>query len=692
MREIDYGNLVEQAKKNNEQAITKLYEATYKNAYFTSYQILKDKHEAEDVLQECYIKAFQKLDMLKKAESFPSWINRIVSNRSIDVYRKKKPLNFSQLTSKEEEDGKEIDFEDDKESYRPEIVADKKETARLLGEIIETLSDEQRIVVTMFYFQGMTVKEIAKDLETSENTIKSRLNYGRKKIEQEVLMLEKKGTKLYGLAPIPFLLLLMETNAEAASVSSAVIGGVLAGTASTASTAGTVGAGATGVAGGATTAAKAAGGAVVKKILVGALIAGVTIGGGTFAYTKLKPENTTATKQEEKIKDKKEVKADKSNYKIQDYTKIVEGKDGRPDTIELNIDSPEAKKINKELNEKINRYYDNSEKTTDINAVPQEKIQLVQMDLDSMIESELLQYGYVGYSNNLKFQVIQNRAYDEIMVIYVDLLSTVNGQEGFQDNKATERLVFNIDKKTGEFLNLEDFLKREGKTIDNRYDGTHGELPYEYNYQRNHWVLFSEDTELELNSEYKLKGKEMVELFPFNDFGNKGISYRIYPQIENVSMVGSSGEIATPIFLSSTQEYDNKEFISDENGINVEVKPMGDPGKMTYLGSISIDDKKYQSHMIVMGNSEEYYYEDLDIPLPKELKNDNRFSYGIENKINGEIMDEEGNIVGDITLIQYHKIENLGVEDRYTEIYDKIRANVKLNSGESFNNIELKLK
>ena len=71
----------------------------------------------------------------------------------------------------------------------------------------------------MYYYQEMPVKDIAAALGASESAVKSRLLYGRRKIEAQVRDLEKKGTKLYGLAPIPFLLWLLGVqDAQAAQL------------------------------------------------------------------------------------------------------------------------------------------------------------------------------------------------------------------------------------------------------------------------------------------------------------------------------------------------------------------------------------------------------------------------------------------------------------------------------------------
>ena len=69
----------------------------------------------------------------------------------------------------------------------PEATIDQKETSRLVKEILDVLPDEQRIVIGMFYYDQMSVSEIAEELECSENTVKSRLNYGRKKFRLKFL-------------------------------------------------------------------------------------------------------------------------------------------------------------------------------------------------------------------------------------------------------------------------------------------------------------------------------------------------------------------------------------------------------------------------------------------------------------------------------------------------------------------------
>lgn len=224
----DYNALVHRAQQGDQAAIAELYNNTYNPAFFLAVKMVKNEQEALDILQNAYVSAFSHLDKLQTAERFPQWLNRIVVNRAKDQLKRKKAILFSDLTAGDED--AQVEFEDDSpfaRAYSPQEHMDYHETKRLVAEILDALPHEQRVVTMMYYFEQMSVKEIALELECSENTVKSRLNYARKKIEQEVLALEKKGTKLYGLAPIPFLLWLVRQQLGYAQLPQATAAQVL---------------------------------------------------------------------------------------------------------------------------------------------------------------------------------------------------------------------------------------------------------------------------------------------------------------------------------------------------------------------------------------------------------------------------------------------------------------------------------
>ena len=202
--------LIQRAANKDQSAIEQLYHMTNDNVYYSIKTMIQSEDIVMDIMQDTYLKAFSSLSQLKEPTAFRAWIKRIAHNKTVDYLRKTKPVMFSEMVSVDSDEM--LDFKDERTASMPEEVLDQKETSRLIGEILDVLSEEQRIAVGMFYFDNMSIKEIAEILAVSENTVKSRLNYARKKIEAEVKALEKKGTKLYSLAPIPFLLWLFKSE------------------------------------------------------------------------------------------------------------------------------------------------------------------------------------------------------------------------------------------------------------------------------------------------------------------------------------------------------------------------------------------------------------------------------------------------------------------------------------------------
>jgi len=227
---MDISRAVELAKAGDNNGYAYLYNQTYQKSYYVALKFLKNEQNAMDVLQDSYIKAFSSLEQLQEPEKFESWLARIVATRSLNELKKNNPVLFSQ----NDEDENILDsFEDDRVDTRPDIAIDQQETARLINEMLADLSEEQRVCITMYYMQEMSVKEIAEVLSVSENTVKSRLNYGRNKIKDKVLELEKKGIKLYGLLPMAFFLFIFKSEAMACEVTSPVFGEILKSVSST---------------------------------------------------------------------------------------------------------------------------------------------------------------------------------------------------------------------------------------------------------------------------------------------------------------------------------------------------------------------------------------------------------------------------------------------------------------------------
>lgn len=204
---------VQAARNNSQDAIAELYNYAFQNVYLTIKSLVKgDEDTVLDLTQDTFIKAFHSLDGLAVDEKFNAWVKVTARNTALDWLRKKQPVLFSALAT--EDEGLELQIEDDRSYQLPEVEMDQQETARLIREILDTLSDGQRMAVSMYYYENMSIKEIARITGCKEGTIKALLHQGRKKIEAKVLELEKTGTKLYSIAPLPFFMLLLRKQGE----------------------------------------------------------------------------------------------------------------------------------------------------------------------------------------------------------------------------------------------------------------------------------------------------------------------------------------------------------------------------------------------------------------------------------------------------------------------------------------------
>lgn len=187
----DNTNLILRAQRGDQDALSELYNQNYFAVLGAIRSLIKDEDDAIDLLQDTFIKAFGHLDQLKG--DFGPWVKRIGLNTAKDFLKKKKPILFSQLQGEEDRNDSPIEESFAQETFegRPDIIMDEHETARLIGEILESIPEEQRIVINLCYYQEMSYKEISATLGIPENLVRSRLNLGREKVEKQVLALEK---------------------------------------------------------------------------------------------------------------------------------------------------------------------------------------------------------------------------------------------------------------------------------------------------------------------------------------------------------------------------------------------------------------------------------------------------------------------------------------------------------------------
>lgn len=160
--------LLERCRNKEPKAYKELYELYAKAMFSISMRIVNNRDEAEDILQESFLKAFKDMSRFPNRAAFGSWIKRVVINLSLDVVRKQK-LNFLSL-----DDADHIENDESAE----EILYD----AAMISECIQELPQGYRVIITLFLIEEYSHKEIAEMLKISESTSKSQYNRAKKKL------------------------------------------------------------------------------------------------------------------------------------------------------------------------------------------------------------------------------------------------------------------------------------------------------------------------------------------------------------------------------------------------------------------------------------------------------------------------------------------------------------------------------
>ena len=265
--------VIRRCLSGGQQAQEELVLAAQNRVYYHCRKMLKHEEDALDATQEILISMLTRLDRLQDPEAFWGWLSAMTANHCRNVLTRGR--REAQIPEDDEGNSLLDAFESLDEQTVPDKALDNDETRRMIVELVDQLPPPQRQCVLMFYYEEMSVKDIAAALETSEGTVKSRLNYARKAIKSGVDAYAAQGVKLY--SALPFLVYFLQRDAGigglSASAAEALARSVLAGAAGTAA-AGTAAAGAAGTvapSGGAATGTAAASGGTASHALSGLL-------------------------------------------------------------------------------------------------------------------------------------------------------------------------------------------------------------------------------------------------------------------------------------------------------------------------------------------------------------------------------------------------------------------------------------
>lgn len=146
-------------------------------AFTIAYRLLSNREDAEEAVQDAFIKAFRSLSGFRKDSSFSTWLFRIVYNTAISMKRLKKPI-FQNI-----DDVPSVNQSPDVPKYDFEAIAERNQ---LLEKAMQRIPEEDRVLITLYYLNESGVDEIHTITGLSKSNVKVKLFRARKKLQELV--------------------------------------------------------------------------------------------------------------------------------------------------------------------------------------------------------------------------------------------------------------------------------------------------------------------------------------------------------------------------------------------------------------------------------------------------------------------------------------------------------------------------
>jgi len=176
-------DLIDGCRSGDQRAQFQVYKLYYKAMYNTSLRIVNDEMEAEDVMQEAFLSAFEKINTYSGTVSFGAWLKRIVVNRSLDVLGKRKAIfeDIENHAGIRDDSGEEAAYQEDLALRVEEVKA-----------AIKRLPVGYRVILSLYLIEGYDHDEIAEMFNITSSTSRSQLSRAKQKLVSEL-----KNRKIY---------------------------------------------------------------------------------------------------------------------------------------------------------------------------------------------------------------------------------------------------------------------------------------------------------------------------------------------------------------------------------------------------------------------------------------------------------------------------------------------------------------
>lgn len=174
--------LVRAAQAGDRTSFDRLIERHHGMVFGLIVRVLGDREAATDATQDAFVKAYTGLKHFRGEAKFTTWLYRIALNQARSVIRKRKaggPKVFSMFSRRDDDDTRTEEVSD--LTYEPSAAADRRETARTIHAVLDTLDDDDRELIVLRDVDGMSYEAIAELLEKPLGTVKSTLHRARLK-------------------------------------------------------------------------------------------------------------------------------------------------------------------------------------------------------------------------------------------------------------------------------------------------------------------------------------------------------------------------------------------------------------------------------------------------------------------------------------------------------------------------------
>ncbi|MCL2814654.1 MAG: sigma-70 family RNA polymerase sigma factor [Oscillospiraceae bacterium] len=177
--------LIESTLYGDNDAFNQLVLRYQRTVFSAAYSVLRNVHLAEDIAQDAFLAAWQKLNTLKEPDKFGSWVYHVASNKAKDYLKKhRESISLEHMEHTVADN-----------AYNPESLFFPG-TYDSLHEAVENLSEKLRIAIKLHYFEASSIEEIARQLKISAGTVKWRLHEGREKIRKGMMQMSKQAKKI----------------------------------------------------------------------------------------------------------------------------------------------------------------------------------------------------------------------------------------------------------------------------------------------------------------------------------------------------------------------------------------------------------------------------------------------------------------------------------------------------------------